>query len=262
MGVRKMDLREYYINNVQDYENHSCFLEEITNVNKSYNIFDGVVENNNYKFNVKSEEEAIREFKNICQKNSNYYNQEDKCWFYLLTYYLMKMGYEIKEFPELLRNPPTSPEVFISRDIMNKMLETVPVSLMTKRYRNHFIEKLTFKKVNYKTLNKDIESKFVEISTRSAGFNDMTIDEQLSEIVNLIENYLKKNDKFINVDYSLIALDFISEDIIRDYKGRLQCFRHASEKALNERKSFSEDQKLFMREFGIIIIETIHKLLK
>lgn len=70
-----MDLREYYINNVQDYENHSCFLEEITNVNKSYNIFDGVVENNNYKFNVKSEEEAIREFKNICQKNSNYYNQ-------------------------------------------------------------------------------------------------------------------------------------------------------------------------------------------
>ena len=256
-----MDLREYYINNIQEHENHSCFVEEITNVNKSYNIFEGEVEKNDYKFNVKSEEEAIRKFKNICQ-NNNYYNREDKCWFYLLTYYLTKKGYEIKEFPELLRNPPASPEEFISRDIMNKILETCPVTLMTKRYRNHFIEKLTFKKVNYKTLNEDIESKFVEISTRSAGFNDMTIDEQLSEIVNLIENYLKKNDKFINVDYSLIALDFISEDIIKDYKGRLQCFRHASEKALNERKSFSEDQKLFMREFGIIIIETIHKLLK
>lgn len=257
-----MELREYYINNVQNHEYHFCFFEEINNVNKVYNVFNGEVEKYDYKFNVKSEEEAIRKFKNICRKNSSYYNQEDKCWFYLLTYYLMKMGYEIKEFPELLTNPPASPEEFISRDIMNKILETVPISLITPRYRNFFIEKLTFKKVNYKTLNKDIESKFVEISTRSAGFNDMTIDEQLSETVNLIENYLKKNDKFINVDYSLIALDFISDDIVRKYKGSLQCFRHASEKALKERENFSEDQKLFMREFGILIIEIIHKLLK
>ena len=46
----------------------------------------------------------------------------------------------------------------------------------------------------------------------------MSTDEKLAEIANLIENMLKKNGKFITVNYSTVCFDYVNEDIVKTYR--------------------------------------------
>lgn len=77
-----------------------------------YDIFNRCKEVNDYKFEVHDAEEAIEKFRELCQPGVSFSDNEQKCWFYLITYYLYKMGYEIKEFPKVLARPPVEPSDF------------------------------------------------------------------------------------------------------------------------------------------------------
>ena len=88
------------------------------------------------------------------------------------------------------------------------------------------------------------------------------IYEKLAEIVNLIENLLKKDDKYLKLNYSEICEEFLNDDIIKKYKKILQCFRHSAEHSIEERSTFTDDKKDFFIDFGIVIVKTIHKLLE
>ena len=90
----------------------------------------------------------------------------------------------------------------------------------------------------------------------------MSTDEKLAEIANLIENLLKKNGKFIVPDYSKLCFNYISDDIVADYRKKMHCFRHATDRAIEERKLYSEEQKNFFVDYGLTIIKVIHVLLK
>ena len=92
-------------------------------------------------------------------------------------------------------------------------------------------------------------------------FNNMSTDEKLAEIANLIENLLKKNGEFFIPEYSKICFDYISNDIVKSYRKKLHCFRHATDDALRERNSYSEEQKKFLVDYGLTIINVIHSLL-
>ena len=60
--------------------------------------------------------------------------------------------------------------------------------------RRKFVAGLTFElKSSHIDIDDLINQKFVEISNRQASFNNMSTDEKLAEIANLIENLLKKN---------------------------------------------------------------------
>ena len=61
-------------------------------------------------------EEAITKFRELCQPEVNFSSDKNKCWFYLITYYLYKMGYEIKEFPRVLARPPVHPGDFTYKE--------------------------------------------------------------------------------------------------------------------------------------------------
>ena len=78
----------------------------------------------------------------------------------------------------------------------------------------------------------------------------MSTDEKLVEIANLIENMLKKNGKFITVNYSTVRFDYATEDVVRTYRHKLQCFRHSSEESIKKRASYSQDQKAFWLILG------------
>ena len=91
-----MDLKEFYFQNIQEEEYHHRFYDSIKNVNKIYNVFEGYKEVNDYEFEVYDEEEAITKFRELCQPEVSFSGSENKCWFYLITYYLYKMGLEIK----------------------------------------------------------------------------------------------------------------------------------------------------------------------
>lgn len=100
-----MDLKEFYFQNIKESEYHYRFLESVKKVNYTYNIFYGEEETQNYQFEIYDVEEAITKFKELCQPDVDF-SGENKCWFYLITYYLHMLGYEIKEFPRILARPP------------------------------------------------------------------------------------------------------------------------------------------------------------
>ena len=204
-----MDIKEFYFQNIQESEYHYRFYSSIQNSNKVYNVFDGYSEVDDCGFEVYDIEEAITKFRELCQPEVSFANNENKCWFYLVTYYLHRMGYEIKEFPRLLARPPVDPYDFTYGEIRNRIISQGGDVNGTVRYatRRVFIARLTFElKANHIGIDNSIDQKFIEISNRQASFNNMSTDEKLSEIANLIENMLKCDGKYITPDYSSICL--------------------------------------------------------
>ena len=259
-----MDLREYYFNNIQESEYHYRFHDSIKNINRIYNIFDGYTEIDNCEFEVYDTEEAITKFRELCQPEVSFSNNEKKCWFYLITYYLYKVGYVIKEFPRVLARPPVDPYEFAYGEIRNRIIANGDDDNGTVRYatRRQFVAELTFElQPDHVGIDYSINQKFIEISNRQASFNNMSTDEKLAEIANLIENLLKKNGEFFIPEYSKICFDYISNDIVKSYRRKLHCFRHATDDALRERNSYSEEQKKFLVDYGLTIINVIHSLL-
>lgn len=110
-------------------------------------------------------------------------------------------------------------------------------------------------------ISENIDEIFKKISTRNASFQEMATDEKLKEIINFLENIMKKDKAYIKLEYSEISFDYINDDFIKKYKNQIQCFRHASEQALLERKAFTELQKEFLIDLGIIIIKVVYNAL-
>lgn len=257
------DLKEYYLNNVSENEYHYRFRSYILASNKKYNIFFGEEEDEELEFLIIDIEEAIEKFKSLCQPEIQTFSKEQTCWFYLLTFFFHHNGYYIEEFPHVLRRPPNEPTEFTYTEIRNKAFAlglnvngTIPY-----RVRRQIVAQLTFK-TNGTTLDigESIEEKFKKISTRNASFQEMALDEKLQEIANLIENMLKENGKFITLDYASVAFEYLSDETIKNYRKQMQCFRHSSEEAVAERRSYTDAQKNFFVDFSIVIVKTIHEL--
>ncbi|MHA8263750.1 hypothetical protein ACYATO_08695 [Lactobacillaceae bacterium Melli_B3] len=110
-------------------------------------------------------------------------------------------------------------------------------------------------------MSKSLSERIKSISTRDAWFIDMDVDEKIEIINNTIENILNKNGSFIEINESNY-FGFITNDNIKAYRKMTQCFRHATDKSINERKSFTKDQKQFLIEYGITILKTLDKFEK
>lgn len=258
-----MDLRRYYLDNVSDNEYYYKFYNLINDINNTYNIFSGIQETYDYSFEVDGIDETIEKFKYLCQPENENHNDEDKCWFYLVLFYLHKCGYIIEEFPRLVEHPPLDTYDFVNKQIRNKLINEGKDDDGTVRYveRRRLVSSLTFTQLDsHIELVDSIEKKFKDISNRQASFQNMSTDEKLAEIANLIENMLKKNDKFLSIDYSTVCFNYIDESKIKEYRKKLQCFRHSSSNSLEERASFTKDQKMFLIDYGLIIIKTIYVL--
>lgn len=111
-------------------------------------------------------------------------------------------------------------------------------------------------------VSESLDEVIKSISTRQAYFMEMSLDEKLKEIGNLIEFLLKQNGKYIALNYDSITLGLIQEDDIKKLRKKVQCFRHSTQESLNERNNYSNPQKQFIIEFGITICNLIYKELK
>lgn len=258
-----MDLKAFYFQNIKESEYHFRFRESIEKVNIVYDFFTGEEEFEDYKFEIYDAEEAIIKFRGLCQPEVNF-SGENKCWFYLVTYYLYTLGYEIKEFPRILARPPIDPSEFTYGEIRNRIIAQGEDDNGIVRYatRRAFVAGLTFKQKScHIEVGDSVNQKFIEISTRQASFDSMTLDEKIAEIANLIENMLKREGTFIALDYSKVCSGFITDDVVKNYRKKMQCFRHCSGEALEERKAYSEEQKNFFVDYGLTIVKAIHSLL-
>ena len=54
------------------------------------------------------------------------------------------------------------------------------------------------------------------------------------------------------------TVEYVDDEIIKKYRKQIQCFRHSSNNALEERKQFSDEEKEFIIDYGITIIKLIY----
>ncbi len=170
-----------------------------------------------------------------------------------------------KKFYTLVLQKCLTRSDFTYGEIRNRIIAEGDDDNGTVRYavRRTFVARLTFEqKSTYVDIDDSINQKFIEISNRQASFNNMSTDEKLAEIANLIESLLKKSGKFLTPDYSTICFDYISNDVVTSYRKKMHCFRHATEDAISERKTYSEEQKSFFVDYGLTIVKVIHSLLE
>ena len=106
--------------------------------------------------------------------------------------------------------------------------------------RRRLVAHLTFeqKECNIEVTD-SLDQKFIEISTRQALFNNMYIDEKLAEIANLIENLLKQNGKFIELEYEKVCCGFVNDSDVKEYRKKMQCFRHGTKDIFRGADEFS-----------------------
>jgi len=237
---REKQLKEF-LGYTEDYKD-----EEIDDMNDEYEFFD--------------DEDIIEKFKYLCQPDTTY-SEENTILFYLITYYLYKSGYVLKEFPRLLIRPPEDPYQFTNNEIRNKAIENGRMrenGQVPYAERRVIISNFTFEKLKSTMVDENLDEIFKNISTRNAKFENMETEEKLKEIINAIEYMLKENKKYLSLDYVTISKGFVNEQNIIDYKSKLQCFRHSSAKAIEERKQISEAQKQFLIDYGIMICRMIY----
>lgn len=260
-----MDLRQYYLDNVVETEYYYRFYKLIRDVNSQSTSLFQIKNASDYKFLVNSSLDVIDRFKSLCLPENEGQSDEHECWFFLTLFYLYKNGYIIEEFPRLIDHPPSRSMDFSNREIRSYLTthHKAQGGRVPHKARRELVASLTItQKDSSIGLNQSIEDKFRAISTRQASFLEMSTDEKLREIVNVIENLLKIDNKYQSLDYSQICFNYITDDMIREYKKQLQCFRHSTEAALKEREAFSKEQKHFMIDFGVTILNAIHTLTK
>ena len=141
-----MDLKDFYFKNIKVEEYHYCFYDSVKSVSVMYNLFTECEEVNDTDFIICDTEEAILKFKELCQPYVSLPAKEYKNWFYLITYYLHKMGYEIKEFPRVLARPPVDPSDFTYEEIRNRIIAQGGDDYGKVRYatRREFVANLHF----------------------------------------------------------------------------------------------------------------------
>ena len=251
-----MNLLKFYENNIDNKDYYYKFYNEI--------ITEIYLTESDYDYNVFDIEEAKEKFKKLCYP-SNHKSKEENIMFLGLCYYLRNNGFQLKQFPTLF-DRPIELEIFSYNEIRKKILlsRTEDNNIVRWRERIFYIDNFIFlKRDTTFEIFKNLKEKIKLISTRNADFDIMSIDEKLEELSNLIENLLKKsNDKdFIDINYDF-SCNILSKDLIKKYRKMLHCFRHASKKSIYERSQYSENQKNFLIDFGIMICNHIYENFK
>ena len=258
-----INLLDFYFDNIRKDEYHYRFYDTIKYLVNEDFLYD-LNNPDRKKFEVFDSIEALRKIVDLCEPSINDYTIVDKCLFYTSCYYIHRSGYRIKQFPDMVSRPYEDLFKFTYDDIKNRLYsmgvktENGSVTWASRRaYASEFVlEETPVRKFEEITL----DDKFIELSNRSASFDEMAIDEKIEALNNIMENLLKKEGKYLEIDYSPIALSFINNETIKQYRKDTQCFRHKSEDAIKEKNKYTGLQKQFLIDYGKMIDETIFKL--
>lgn len=205
------------------------------------------------------DEDLIMDFRDMLEpKNEKKITIRKADKFILMCFYLYKNGYIIEQFPKLFERPDKEkcyPDFMINQIREYIMRERGDYSnKVTWGERRKLINNLKF--IKTEKYDKDIETIVKNITTDNRNFCDMPTNEKMMSIVNVLEYLLKDNDGYIILQFGNIN-DIINNEIIKQFRHKLQCFRHSSKESLKERERYSENEKQLLVDYGVFIIKTI-----
>lgn len=244
-----IDLLRFFLTNCDDTSYYHKFQSRLNSTDGTFNYVDN--------------QEIIDRLRSICKPPEvDYYVNDNE--FILICFWLHRHGYVIKEFPNMLSRP-TSLQNF-AYDNIRRFIQTKRGSNGTVQWqeRRELCDAMSITtNATFQILPTEVEDKIRLISTRGAEFDGMSVDEQLQNLNNLIENILKPSQagKYRSIDYDDIFFGFISEADVRQYRKRTQPFRHATEDTLQERAGIVASEKKLLVQFGVFIAVHLYNYL-
>lgn len=251
-----IEIKQYFAETVHKNEYYNYKFRDLINM--------GIMN----EYWIVDDEDAIEKFKDLVlpynDNNTLIDKQNDECFIYLCNY-LYNKGYYIEEFPKYLERP-TDRWDFSYNKVREKIIERDGYfGSVAWADRRVFVNSLIFIKREDFIISHNMSQILRKISTRDAEFIKMELDEKLEVICNCIEYLLKpnkKSDKFIVLDYS-DSLGYLSDDGVKEFRNRLECFRHSTKDDLSKRNAYSDAEKSFLISYGLLIVDFINaRLLK
>lgn len=251
-----MDLTKYFFENYEigKYPYYDKYIKSIS-----------IDKYKTYPFELIDDEEILSMWKGYLYPSSYVEDEENDFMFLAISFYLLNEGYIVKEFPSLLKKIEKSFSISngILKSATRNKYGTDSRGAVTWSSRRAYIDELNLEKnTNELFLESGLEKIVQEISVRNAKFTEMTNNEKLQSIRNAFENVGKKGKNYIQINYSLISHGLITNDMVISFQKDLQCFRHGETSMIEKRESFSEEYKLFMIDFGILILNLAYRELK
>lgn len=151
-----MNLKEYYMNNVNKNSYYWKFKDYIIGFDDDYEVF--------------NETTAIEEFKEIIQP-INEYGDILNYRFILLSFFLNSKGYVIEQFPNQLKYP-----VDITEFAYGKIRNRIGGDRVAWCDRRQLISELSFNRNSTILENEEIEEIISKITTSDYEFKNMPID--------------------------------------------------------------------------------------
>lgn len=229
-----------------------------------YDKFSGELANETYVLS--DVQEIIDNFRGMLKPPSSYGQTEmdhyahNQNYFLLSCFWLYKHGYTIAEFPNLLSRP-TSLYQFAYEEVRrylrrrNDYIDSVPW-----RDRRELCDSLIIESHgSFQDVPDEVEETIKSISTRGIEFDAMEIDEKLGLLNNLLENLLKKNGKFITLEYNNIFFGYFNDHDLKEFRNKTHCFRHGDPQAMAARKVYSHQEKELLADIGIFMAVHIHR---
>ena len=219
----------------------------------------------NYPCRFIDDDEIIFKWKAYTYPSSFEDDDETIFEFIIMSFYLLNEGYVIEEHPKLLFKiaAPSYISEGILKEATRTKIGTKSNGAVAWADRRMYSNSLNFIKKNneipYSTNMQDI---FKLVSSANKEFKDMTIDEKLEQIRNVF-SYIGKteNGKYININIDEISKGYVTKNQLMNYQNELQCFRHGEKEMITKRREYTEQQKQFLIDYGLMLINATERYL-
>lgn len=156
-------------------------------------------------------------------------------------------------------------EVNLYKSMYFKNLAMKSILIKTRDYYRFYLIEL-LDKMEFSLIDLILPSQEIyDVITKVCYNNSIPQNHEnfIVAIADSIEYLLKlPNGKFFNINSSIrepysYKDSFISNELITEYRRKIQCFRHKHNSSLNEQTEFSENDKLQFIRMGLIILQFI-----
>lgn len=246
-----MDLIKYFTENYKTC-NNKFYIDFYVSYEMIISDFD---------FILRSESEILEEWKkcldpNVVDIKENIHNT---VIFGVTSFWLYCNNYIIEQYPIFLKEWQKPSELTLRDlkiDTANLYGYNGQANGVAWNDRRKYIKDLSIIKKNNSHLpvSSDIESILHSVSSSNTEFQNMSLNEKLRTIRDSMENIAKVDGKYVEIPYDEITLGMISKIEVKEFSSLLQNFRHGDKDMIRKRDSLSNSQKLFMVDFGLLLI--------
>lgn len=108
-----------------------------------------------------------------------------------------------------------------------------------------------------------LDELFKKVSLINSSFNNLSYKEKIREIMQVTENLLLSNNSTIakemvdNNIWEIYSEGILTNNYVKKYRNKYQCFRHAKDETLEELNQFTDLELSIAIESGLYIIRVI-----